>query len=353
LRAVKPVLEVLLAATKRGVTERDIAHAVVAGGACDPASVAFCLRDIQWALDVDSNSGPYPRYSIRHESIRAWLRDDANARALGLEEERGHALLAASLLQRSWPQQMFLSNWLLNTSGSALLSTAPSTPSGGAPWYQWSGWKPNKEDEDVYNCVTHLIRANRQSYANLVGLLKAIGLENLNSVHRGKTTALHSASVKGDVRGVKLLLEAGASTNISVRGRSPLHLAASKGFSETVGLLLSAGANVAAVTRSGRTALLFAVQRGSVSTVERILEFIQRWEESTEQGDTSERLSLVDVSQTDTGRTPLSFAAEEGHDEIVRLLLKARASVFLADRWGRTPLYYGRLLARDWRHPLY
>lgn len=68
LRAVKPVLEVLLAATKHGVTEREIAHSVVAGGACDPSAVSFCLRDIQWALDTDS-SGKLPRYSLRHESI--------------------------------------------------------------------------------------------------------------------------------------------------------------------------------------------------------------------------------------------------------------------------------------------
>lgn len=339
LRSVKPVLEVLLAQTNRGLSEREIMHAVLAGGACDPTIVPFCLRDIRWALDVE-NTGKFPRYSLRHESIRAWLREDLNASALGLREGRGHSLLAASLLQRCWPQQRALSRWLQNQPDTSVSSCDASS----SDWYRWSGWEPNTEDEDVFMLVKHLVMCELGDYDERVALLKSIGKENLNSIFRGKTTALYSASATGDVRAVRLLLDAQASPNISVRGRSPLHVAAGKGNQQIAEMLLSAGADVSATTSSGRTSLLNAAARGSTSTVKCILTWIGKLEsrESTS--------SIVDCSQTDTGRTPLSVAVEEGHDEVVRLLLDAKASVVLADRWGRTPLHYGKILKYSIRH---
>lgn len=167
-----------------------------------------------------------------------------------------------------------------------------------------------------------------------VELLRSIGKPNLDSVvYRRKTTALLSACAAGKVEAVKLLLKAGASPNISVaRGRRPLHVAASKGYSEICETLLSFGADVSSITKSGRTALLNAVGSGSESAVACILSWMLK-------SDCSE---IVDVSQPDTGRTPLSIAVEEGYDEIVRQLVNAQASVYLADRRGRTPIYYGK-----------
>lgn len=332
-RAVKPVLEILLAASKRGVTEREITNAVVTCGACDPQTVAICLQDIRWALDID-NSAKLPRYSIRHESIRAWLKDYSNASVFGLQEEHGHAMLAASLLQRCWPQQASLLRWL------STLQDHPSEPSASS-WYRWTDWKPNDEDEDVYNLVTHLVSCGLGDDEDQVNLLKNIGSQNMDSTFRGQTTALHSAASAGNVKAVKLLLAAEANPNISVRGRCPLHLAASKGYSESVEALLSAGADVSLTTSSGRSALLNAAGRGSVSTVKCILRSVA----SSEDHQLREKdvIPLVDVSQTETGRTPLSVATEEGHDKVIEVLLKANASVFLADQWGRTPLYYGKL----------
>lgn len=322
LRAVKPVLEVLLAAPKQGVAEREIAHAVVSGGACDPAAVAYCLRDIRWALDID-NSGPVARYSLRHESIRAWLREEGNASMFGLREQHGHALLAASLLQRCWPQQVALSRWIQSdTSSDATTSKS---------WYQWNGWVPNDSDEDIFNLVTHLALCDDYDSNEQVELLKTVGRANLDCEYRGRTTALYSACSSGITKAVKLLLDAGADPNLSVRGRWPLHAAASKGFSETCELLLSTGAEVSVRTSSGRSALLNATCRGSVSTVRCILDW------AIKKG----CHELVDWRQTDTGRTPLSIAAEDGYDEIIHLLLDANAAVYPADCRGRTPIYYG------------
>jgi hypothetical protein len=332
VRIVRPVLEVLLAATKRGVTERDIAHAVVAGAACDPTAVAFCLRDIRWALGID-NSRVLPRYSLRHESIRAWLKEKGTSSTFGLREERGHALLASSLLQRCWPQQTALASWLsTDKEYAARKPSAENTTD--STWYNWNGWVPNAEDEDILNLVTHLSLSGLGGNEERTELLRSVGRDILDSVCRGKTTALHLACSAGNIDGVGLLLAAGASPDVSVRGRTPLHSAASKGYSETVEALLAAGADVLSTTTSGRTALLNASARGSASTVKSILEWIAR-------SSNLDSKPWVDMSQTDNGRTPLSVAAEEGHDEVLRLLLNSDASVYLSDRWGRSPLYYG------------
>ena len=52
----------------------------------------------------------------------------------------------------------------------------------------------------------------------------------------------------------------------------------------------------------------------------------------------------ADVNQLDNeGRTPLSWAARNGHIETVKALLKAGANVNQADRLGETPLYWAAL----------
>jgi len=132
----------------------------------------------------------------------------------------------------------------------------------------------------------------------------------------------------------------GADANLSVRGRRPLHLAASKGFCRTAALLIAAGADATAATTSGRTPLLNATSRGSVSTVNCILAAIADTENRPDFVVDLSGSAFVDMSQIDTGRTALSLACEEDFDEIIGLLLDAGASASLADRWGRTPLYY-------------
>lgn len=321
LTAVKPVLEVLLAATKHGITEREISHAVGAGGACDTSAVAFCLHDLKWALDIDRSSGGLPRYSLRHESIKSWLRDEGNRLEFGLQEAHGHALLAASLLQRCWPQQIFLSSWLIEYSKASPLS-------------QWDTWAPNDDKEDVYNLVLHLIQCNYGSMSERVVLLKTIGDENLNKLHRNRTTALYSACSSGILNAVEMLLRAGARSDIGVRGgRRPIHVAASKGHFRTCELLLQHGADVSPRTSSGRTALMNAVCRGSLSSVTLLLEWMKK---------RNNFLELIDACQTDTGRTPLSMAVEDGYNDIAQLLISFGASVFLADCRGRTPMYLGK-----------
>jgi ankyrin repeat protein len=347
VRVVEPVLEVLLAASNSGVTERDVVHAVVSGGACDPTAVAFCLRDIQWALDVDT-SRDRVRFHLRHESIRSFLRDGDGTRVLRCKEENGHMLLAASLLQRCWPHQTTLSKWLQSHRISDKGPTPVAPPGSSSDWYNWLDWAPNAEDGDVYDLALHLSRSNAGSEEERIALLQTIGKDLLDSVTKGKGTALHGAAFAGNAPVVKLLLGANASPNIVVRGRCPLHYAAAKGFSTTVSLLLSSGANVGVATPTGRTPLLCAASRGSPKTVKIILEAIKNIANSRGQElEAAEAaMSLLNSSLVENGRTSLSVAAEEGHDEVIELLLEAGASVTLADRSGRTPIFYAARFGR-------
>lgn len=344
---VQPVLEVLLAASNSGVTERDVVHAVVSSGACDPAAVAFSLRDIQWALDVDSARGRV-RYHLRHESIRAFLRDGDGTRILCCKEENGHMLLAASLLQRCWPHQITLSKWLRTHQFSGNEPGLGFLKGSSSDWYDWTDWTPNTEDGDIYNLALHLSRSNAGSEADRIALLQTVGKELLDKVAKGKGTALHAASFVGDVPVVKILLGANASPNIVVRGRCPIHYAAAKGFSTTVSLLLDSGANVWEPTPRGRTPLLCAASRGSPTTVKVILDAIQNtsFSRGQEYAFPWEPTTLLNSSLLENGRTSLSVAAEEGHDEVIQLLIKAGASVTLADKSGRTPVFYAARFGR-------
>ncbi|CAI8036817.1 Ankyrin repeat domain-containing protein 29, partial [Geodia barretti] len=73
----------------------------------------------------------------------------------------------------------------------------------------------------------------------------------------------------------------------------------------------------------GRTELHDAAERGDVDAVERLLSTSVNINSRTE----------------DEGHTALLLASGKGHVEVVRLLLKAGAAVFIPDKDGASPLY--------------
>ena len=55
----------------------------------------------------------------------------------------------------------------------------------------------------------------------------------------------------------------------------------------------------------------------------------------------------VDSKDTEYGRTPLSYAAEKGHEAIVKLLLEAGADINLKKRYCGTPLWHAAVNGHD------
>ncbi|CEJ93677.1 hypothetical protein VHEMI09251 [[Torrubiella] hemipterigena] len=104
-----------------------------------------------------------------------------------------------------------------------------------------------------------------------------------------------------------------------------IHLAAYFGLQESVRILLQDWQNIDVRDDWGRTSLLYAARNGYEATVQLLL--------ATEK---------VDVNAKDKwGRTPLSYTAENGHESIVKLLLASdKVDVNTQDQWGQTLLSY-------------
>ena len=125
-------------------------------------------------------------------------------------------------------------------------------------------------------------------------------------------TALHWSAVRNDVEMASLLLEAGASLELTTRlgGYTPLLLAAKEGFAAMMSELVKAGANPNAATTNGTTALMFAAASGQVDGVRALLT----------------HGAAVNAKEKN-GQTPLMFAASRGRSEVIDVLIAAGAEV--------------------------
>lgn len=206
------------------------------------------------------------------------------------------------------------------------------------------------------------------------------------------TPALHWAVYRQDRETVRLLLRAGADANRANRyGLRPLHLAISNGDVGLVRLLLAAHADPNSTDATGETCLMMAAETGIVDVVRALLDrgaVVDRRDPEYQQtalmfasraGQAAVARLLIQHgaqldAQTRTGKvppfrtpasnsgskgagivrggwpergerdpipgakTPLLYAAREGHLEIVQLLLASGAVLEKSDADGVTPL---------------
>lgn len=122
-------------------------------------------------------------------------------------------------------------------------------------------------------------------------------------------TPMMFAAFNGHTVVVGFLVEKGAEVdNMDINGRTALMYASSGPFEETVKLLLAKGAEVNVQgTLEGFTALMTAAAEGQIEIVRRLL-------------DHGADRSLEDKD----GDTALSFARQQGHAEVVKLLESER-----------------------------
>ena len=137
---------------------------------------------------------------------------------------------------------------------------------------------------------------------------------DVNAAQGDGMTALHWAAMQGDAELVKMLVAAGARTEVTTRNAAyvPLHLAARAGNAAAVSALLDAGANVRAATSSGgTTALHFAAANGDRATVLALLD----------------HKAPVDARDNAFMQTPIMWAAAYDRSEAVALLAARGADV--------------------------
>ena len=103
-----------------------------------------------------------------------------------------------------------------------------------------------------------------------------------------------------------------------------LHLAAYFGLKEAMITLLENGHNLNSKDSYGRTPLSWAAENGHEAVVKLLLE----------------KGAELETKDKDYGQTPLSYAASRGHEALVKLLLEKGAELKTKSNNGQTPLSY-------------
>ncbi|KAI1361223.1 ankyrin repeat-containing domain protein [Xylaria arbuscula] len=198
-----------------------------------------------------------------------------------------------------------------------------------------------------------VIEASKHGNADVIRWLLAMGVD-LNIQDDEGMSPLHHAAYGGHVDTFQFLLLEGVDPNqLDKTGRSSLYCACESGSDTIITLLSEKGVSASRPNAEGRSQLHLAAQKNDVDA---------RFE--TEGSGTQSPLHIaarkghdaivkllvrhgVATDRYDTDlRTPLSYASEGGHLEIVKTLLTSHkfARVDGVDRYGRTALSH----AADW-----
>jgi len=214
---------------------------------------------------------------------------------------------------------------------------------------------------------------------------------DLNAAQADGMTALHWAARQGDLDMVRTLLKAGAKPDIATRyGVTPFYIASQNSNTAMIDAFLRAGVNPNTANPGGETALMTVARTGNVAALELLIargadvnakekvrgQTALMWAALENHPDAVRLLiakgadpnaqTAVDVPEgtngepqgtsADTGAhgpgiyrpraipapsgamTPLLFAAREGHLDVARVLLDAKAEIDRPSANGSTPL---------------
>lgn len=157
----------------------------------------------------------------------------------------------------------------------------------------------------------------RGDIAGVRALLDADAAADLETPARDGLTPLLWAAQANDVALARLLLEAGADADASNRyGVSPLWLAATNRSAEMVELLLAHGADAGATSLHGETALMAAARAGHAASIRLLI------------GAGAD----PNAAEASHGETALIWAAAEDHPDAIRALIEGGADPDLPSR---------------------
>ena len=163
----------------------------------------------------------------------------------------------------------------------------------------------------------------------------------INAIDVHVYAPLHYAVQNNQKQAVELLVNSGADVNATTwLGQTPLHIAVNRGYRDIADLLINKGANINIKNNEGQTPLDIAVMEGRMPIVKTLIAngaeissiFVAAFI-----GDFSKVKGFlekgIDVNAKDTRkRTALQYAAEEGHNQIVELLLEHDAEINAGNR---------------------
>jgi ankyrin repeat protein len=161
--------------------------------------------------------------------------------------------------------------------------------------------------------VSPLIMASQGGFARTVSLL--VGRHDIEldaTTTNGGRTALHQAAECGHTEVVQILLEKGANADTrDTDGYSPLYSAARNGFEQIAKMLLvhKADPDIINTTGTNRRPLHLVAHNGHTAVCKLLLDY---------------KATLEPLDHTNC--SPLFFAAQEGHSEIVEIMLAEGAN---------------------------
>jgi ankyrin repeat protein len=191
------------------------------------------------------------------------------------------------------------------------------------------GKKQNLIDAKILNAA--LLNAVLREHLNIVKLLLDEGA-NLEQTPKKEFNALHAAAREGNIAILETLLNVPGGKELInehyVEGgieKSPLYFASENDHSASAELLLRYGAVVHVASPLNKGPLHIAAKYGNLRTLKLLL-------------DSKEGKNFIDTPMF-IGVTPLYYAAQNGHTEVVNFLLSRGADTKQAAKDGQTPIH--------------
>ncbi|KAM8886141.1 histone-lysine N-methyltransferase EHMT1a isoform 2-T3 [Spinachia spinachia] len=210
--------------------------------------------------------------------------------------------------------------------------------------------------------------AAKQPKESLESILMALDDENLKPKKvKYPPRQLYISAKEGELQKVVHLLVDGKDPNFLMEGQNkgtPLHAAAAEGHQEICHMLVQAGANLDMFDEQQRTPLMAACENSNVDTVKYLLRAGASVGHKDIIGFTclhlAAKLGHCDIvhhllskaskyinCQDDGGWTPITWAIEHKHKELVHLLLAKGADVNLRDKEENVCLHWAALSGCD------
>ncbi|XP_015910909.1 histone-lysine N-methyltransferase EHMT2 [Parasteatoda tepidariorum] len=184
------------------------------------------------------------------------------------------------------------------------------------------------ENRDIPNYHTHEEFYTASAEGDLLKVLNILarGIDpNLKFSDHEDDTALHAAAANGQTTVVHLLIQAGAiNDSLNERTYTPLMLAVENNHKDVVFYLIKNGALADFKGENGMSSFHMAAKNGNLDILKMLM---------------SSR--NVDINaQDDGGWTPIVWASEHDHYEVVKYLLKRGANPNIKDSEGNTGLHW-------------